>query len=83
MLYEYRCTECGHVFPRNFLLAANPLKVECGKCGAIAERFFGTVPPICFKGQGWAGKRELDAHDPKNDNPLDLGDPYDPGDIPT
>ena len=73
MNYEYRCTKCGHIFSRRFPFTKNPEFVACSECGSLlATRFFGTVPPICFKGVGWASKRELDALDPKNDNPQDF-----------
>lgn len=83
MIYEYRCTECGHIFSRSFPFTKNPPATACPECPGGAERYFGTVPPICFKGQGWASKSELDPHDPKNDRPLDFGPAGDPGDTST
>lgn len=72
MDYEYRCTWCRHVFTLTFPFAQNPPTATCPECLDVSERFFGTVPPICFKGSGWASKSELDAMDPKNDNPQDF-----------
>jgi len=75
MLYEYRCSKCRHIFTLKFPLTQNPKFVSCSECGCLlAERYFGTVPPICFMGPGWASKTELDALDPANDNPQDFSD---------
>lgn len=72
--YEYRCTDCGHIFPLKFRFTENPSEASCPECQGAASRFFGSVPPVHYKGSGWAGKRELDAMDPRNDNPTDFSD---------
>ena len=72
MIYEYCCIECETVSPARFPFAKNPDSILCPECEGLAFRFFGSVPPICFKGEGWASKSELDAMDPKNNNPQDF-----------
>lgn len=74
MIYEYHCGSCDKVLQIPFPFTKNPEAVQCHLCGGVAVRFFGTVPPICFKGQGWASKSELHAMDPKNNNPQDFSD---------
>lgn len=75
MNYEYRCPKCGHIFTREFPFTKNPEFTACPQCACLlAARFFGTVPPVMYVGHGWAGKSELDARDPRNDNPLDFSD---------
>lgn len=74
MNYEYRCLVCGHIFSQRFPFTKNPADTPCPLCDSVAERFFGTVPPVCFKGAGWASKKELDVMDPQNDRPQDFSD---------
>lgn len=74
MIYEYHCGNCDKILQLSFPFARNPEAVVCHLCGSAAVRFFGAVPPIHFKGGGWASKSELDAMDPKNNDPTDFSD---------
>ncbi len=49
--YEYKCTECGHVFSAFQSMNDEPLD-ECVKCGARARKVFGNAG-IIFKGSGF------------------------------
>lgn len=75
MTYEYRCNKCGHIFTKKFPFTQNPEYTSCPRCGSlVATRYFGTAPPVMFKGDGWASKSELDPRDTRNDAPQDFSD---------
>ena len=50
-LYEYRCTQCGHVFEKIQSFSA-PDEKECPKCKGPVERLL-SAPAIQFKGSGF------------------------------
>jgi putative FmdB family regulatory protein len=51
--YEYRCSN-GHDFERFFRKISDaPSQVECGECGASAERRMSAGAALLFKGSGF------------------------------
>jgi len=50
-IYEYRCTECGHVFEVIAGFSANGTR-KCEKCGATAKRLI-SAPQVVFHGNGF------------------------------
>ncbi len=50
-LYEYRCTNCHHVFEK-IQKFSDPHVSECPKCGASVEQVI-SAPAVQFKGSGW------------------------------
>lgn len=51
--YDYKCSECGHIFEELQSISANPL-VTCPKCGKDGlKRIFATGAGMIFKGQGF------------------------------
>jgi putative FmdB family regulatory protein len=49
-VYEYRCTNCRHVFEKLHEVGANP--GACPNCGGTPQRIFTSVGLI-FKGSGF------------------------------
>jgi putative FmdB family regulatory protein len=49
--YDYRCTECGHLYEKREGFDA-PAVQECPVCSGTARRVL-TPPAIVFKGSGW------------------------------
>lgn len=49
--YDYRCTECGHVYEKREGFDA-PSVQACPACAGTARRLL-TPPAIVFKGSGW------------------------------
>jgi putative FmdB family regulatory protein len=49
--YDYRCTNCGHVYEKREGFDA-PAVQECPECAGTARRVL-TPPAIVFKGSGW------------------------------
>jgi putative FmdB family regulatory protein len=49
--YDYRCTECGHVYEKREGFDA-PAVQECPVCQGTSRRVL-TPPAIVFKGSGW------------------------------
>lgn len=49
-LFDFRCPE-GHEFEK--LIASGAAKVECPKCGAIAEKLLSAPAAPQFKGTGF------------------------------
>lgn len=61
MKYDYVCRneECSQYrkpFERRFPLGKNPAVVPCPECGEEAVRAFVVIPPIQYRGTGWAGR---------------------------
>lgn len=50
--YEYKCTECGHVFEIFQKMTAEPIKV-CPKCKGGVKRLLGAGAGPIFKGSGF------------------------------
>jgi len=50
-LYEYRCTQCGHLYEKIQKLSDTP-DTACPKCGGKVERPL-SAPALQFKGAGW------------------------------
>lgn len=49
-LYEYRCTECGHLFECYQAVGVSP--PACPRCGRESRKVYGSVGLI-FKGSGF------------------------------
>ncbi len=49
--YDYRCSECGHVYEKREGFDA-PSVQTCPQCAGTARRVL-TPPAIVFKGSGW------------------------------
>ncbi len=50
-LYEYECSNCGHIFEKIEKVTA-PHRQKCPRCRGRAERRL-AAPAIQFKGSGW------------------------------
>jgi len=50
--YDYKCSECNHVFEYFQPMSANPL-TECPECGGNLKRIIGTGAGPIFKGSGF------------------------------
>ena len=50
-IYEYRCTECGHIFDVNQRMSDDPV-TECEECSGLVQRVL-YAPAIHFKGTGF------------------------------
>ncbi len=50
--YEYKCTQCGHVFEQFQQIADEPLKV-CPKCSGELKRVIYGGVGLHFKGSGF------------------------------
>lgn len=55
MLFDYRCSECEHVFESDFPVGKAAKEVECPECGKTAKRAF-TSCNFILKGGGWPSK---------------------------
>ena len=51
-IYEYQCTECGHVFDALQKMSDAPL-TDCPDCGAAGLRKLLSAPNFRLKGGGW------------------------------
>jgi putative FmdB family regulatory protein len=51
-IFDYRCTECGHIFDALQKLGADPL-VDCPECGEAALKKMLSAPAFHLKGKGW------------------------------
>lgn len=50
--YDYRCTECGHIFEYFQSMTDEPLSV-CPECGGEVKRMVGGGSGLIFKGSGF------------------------------
>jgi putative FmdB family regulatory protein len=50
--YEYKCSECSHVFEIFQVITDEPVKV-CPKCGGEVNRLIGAGAGLLFKGKGF------------------------------
>lgn len=50
--YEYRCTECSHLFEEFQSISATPIKV-CPECSGKTERLISGGAGFLFKGSGF------------------------------
>ena len=50
--YEYKCTECGHLFELLQKFSDEPVKV-CPQCGGKVKRLIGPGAGAIFKGSGF------------------------------
>jgi putative FmdB family regulatory protein len=50
--YEYKCTECNHVFEVFQKMSDEPLK-ECPNCKGVIRRLIGSGAGTIFKGSGF------------------------------
>ncbi len=65
--YEYRCTQCEHLFEQFQSIKDEPVKI-CPRCGGPVRRLIGGGNGLIFKGSGFyitdyrnkghAGKKE-------------------------
>lgn len=51
-LYEFQCTECGHVFDILQVKYRSDSCPKCKKCGAASKRLF-SVPLVTYNGPGF------------------------------
>lgn len=71
-IYEYKCTECGHIIEA-FQKANDPPLKKCTKCGGILKKVLSS-PAIQFKGTGWyitdyAQNKDLKKEEKKAEKP--------------